>query len=230
MSFETLAPHYTWMEKVLAGGRLQRSRTAWLNELAGCKRILIAGVGHGHFLRVCAQRFPQAHFVSVDESDGMLAHARRGFEDDPRFSFIHASLPRWRPAPRSFDAVATHFFLDCFPPEELREVVDSLANGLTDRARWLVTDFSVPASGWRRQRARAIHLAMYTFFRPVTGIRARRVTPPDALLRHHGFELSGRTHRDWGLIQSDIWTRGSRATCSGDGSMSETTDNTDSHG
>lgn len=207
VSFERLAPHYTWMEKVLAGGRLQRSRTAWLKELANCNRILIAGVGHGHFLRACARSFPQAHIVSVDASAGMLARARRGFENDSRFDFIQATLPRWKPAPRSFDAVVTHFFLDCFPPDELREVVASLANGLSNPARWLLTDFSVPARGWRRQRARAIHLAMYTFFRPVTGIRARRVTPPDDLLRHHGFQLTGRAHRDWGLIQSDVWSR-----------------------
>jgi hypothetical protein len=51
MSFEKLAPHYTWMETVLAGRRLQRCRVAWIDALARCEDILIVGVGLGHFLR-----------------------------------------------------------------------------------------------------------------------------------------------------------------------------------
>jgi hypothetical protein len=49
---------------------------------------------------------------------------------------------------------------------------------------------------------------MYAFFRPVTGIRARRVTEPDALLRAHGFTLAKRRDSEWGLLRADLWTRG----------------------
>lgn len=211
MSFDLLAPHYSWMEKVLAGPRLQRARTAHLDQLAGCERVLILGVGHGHFLHACARRLPAAEIVSVDASAGMLAHAERRARAVPapeRLRFVHAALPAWRPARGAFDAVATHFFLDCFPPDELAEVVAALADGAHASARWLVTDFAVPPRGWRRHRARAIHAAMYAFFRPVTRIRARRVTPPDDLLRAQGFTLAARRTAELGLIQSDLWTRG----------------------
>jgi hypothetical protein len=49
---------------------------------------------------------------------------------------------------------------------------------------------------------------MYAFFRPVTRIRARRVTPPDDLLRTQGFTLAERRAAELGLIQSDLWIRG----------------------
>jgi len=211
MSFDRLAPHYTWMEHALAGPRLQRCRTTWLDALAGCEKILIAGVGHGHFLKTCAQRFPAAEIVSVDASAKMLAHAQaralRAAPNPGRLQFVHAALPAWRPEPARFDAVVTNFFLDCFPPDELRTVVGALADGLKPRARWLLADFAVPAHGWARHRARAVHATMYAFFRPIAGVRARRVTPPDDLLRAHSFTLERRRTSEWGLLHADLWRR-----------------------
>lgn len=209
MSFELLAPHYSWMETMLAGSRLQRCRVAWLDQLTGCDRILIAGVGHGHFLRALTRRFPQSRITSMDASAGMLARARRRAGTRAgRLEYVRASLPEWQPDASTYDAIVTHFFLDCFSPEQLSDVVDALAKAAKPSARWLISDFAVPAQGWRRQRARAIHAAMYAFFRPIAGIRARRVTPPDGLLRGHGFELVHRTSHELGLLQSDFWSRG----------------------
>ncbi len=215
MSFDVLAPHYTWLEAVLAGRRLQRARTAWLEQLTGCGEILIAGVGHGHFLRRCARRFPQARFTSVDASAAMLAraeiHARRAGIEPGRARFIHATLPDWRPERRAFDAVVTHFFLDCFPPDELADVVEALAAGAGGAAVWLLSDFAIPARGIARQRARAIHALMYGCFRRVTKLRAHRLTEPDPLLAGHGFTLLGRRTSEWGLLRADCWVRGGPA-------------------
>ncbi|HVS53133.1 MAG TPA: class I SAM-dependent methyltransferase [Opitutaceae bacterium] len=211
MSFDLLAPHYTWLETVLAGPRLQRCRVAWLDELGGCRDILIAGVGHGHFLKRAAQRFPQSRLTCVDASAGMLRHAERRARaagiDAQRLEFVHAALPAWRPARDRYDAIVTHFFLDCFPPEELREVVAALAGAARPAARWLLADFTVPPRGLARQRARAVHALMYTFFRRVAKLRARRVTEPDALLRAQGFALARRKTSEWGLLHSDLWLR-----------------------
>ncbi len=211
MSFDLLAPHYTWMERALAGPRLQRCRTAWVDQLAGSERLLIAGVGHGHFLRACARKFPRLEITGVDASAGMLrqaeAQARRESLDLGRLHFVHARLPAWSPPSATFDAIATNFFLDCFPPEELSAVIATLARGLKPRALWLNADFAIPAHGWRRQRARAIHAAMYAFFRPIAGVRARRVTEPDAILREHGFRLAKRRASEWGLLRADLWVR-----------------------
>jgi ubiquinone/menaquinone biosynthesis C-methylase UbiE len=212
MSFDRLAPHYTWMERALAGPRLQRCRTAWLDALAGCETILIAGGGHGPFLRACARHFPHLEIVNVDASARMLAHAqaraRREQLDLGRLKFVHASVPEWRPAEAYFDAVVTNFFLDCFPSDELPAVIATLASGLRPTAHWLNADFAVPARGWARHRARVVHAMMYAFFRPITGIRARCVTEPDELFRAHGFTLARRRVSEWGLLHADWWTRG----------------------
>ena len=209
VSFDLLAPHYTWMEAVLAGRRLQRSRVTWLHALAGCRDILIAGVGHGHFLLQCARRFPAARITSIDASAGMLRHAQRraarGGANPERLAFVHAEIPAWAPVPGAHDAIVTNFFLDCFPPTELATVIDALARGARPGARWLVTDFAIPSGGLARTRARAVHALMYGFFRRVTGLRARRLTAPDPFLTAHGLRLEGRRHSEWGLLQADLW-------------------------
>jgi ubiquinone/menaquinone biosynthesis C-methylase UbiE len=211
MSFERLAPHYTWMEVVLAGGRLQRCRLAWLETLAGCESILIAGVGHGHFLQRCVQRFPRAHITSVDASAGMLRRARHRTQAAgarmAQLSFIHAALPEWKPPMDTFDAVVTHFFLDCFASKELGAVVRTLSRAARPKARWLISDFAVPAYGVARQRARVIHALMYAFFRRVADVRACAVTDPGALLQTEGFALTGRKSAEWGLLHADCWER-----------------------
>ena len=212
MSFDRLAPHYTWMEAVLAGRRLQHCRVAWLGALAGCSDILIAGVGHGHFLSRCARRFPRARITSVDASLGMLRRAeQRAIRTGARrenLTFVHAALPDWTPAPARYDAIVTPFFLDCFAPAELDAVIATLAAAARPRAAWLVSDFTLPARGVARLRAQAVHGLMYTFFRRVTRIGARRVTPPDASLAAHGFRLAGRRSSNWGLLHADLWRRG----------------------
>jgi ubiquinone/menaquinone biosynthesis C-methylase UbiE len=210
MSFDLLAPHYRWMERVLAGPRLQRCRTTWLAELAGCRNLLVAGVGHGPALGRVLAAHPRLHVTCVDASAGMLAEAersaRRAGLDRRRLVFVHARLPAWRPAVR-FDAIATHFFLDCFPPEQLRAVVAGLAAVATTDARWIISDFAVPERGLARLRARAVHGLMYGFFRTVTRLPARRLTPPDPYLTAAGFRLRGRRTSEWGLLQADLWER-----------------------
>lgn len=211
VSFDRLAPHYDWMEALLAGRRLQRARTAWLDALAGRTHILSVGEGHGPFAVACARRFPSARLTCVESSAGMIARARRragraGLTAD-RINWLQAEVPAWIPPAGAFDAIVTHFFLDCFPPAELAVVIAALARAAKPEAVWLVADFAVPARGPARWRAQAVHALMYRFFRLATRLPARRLTPPDDVLRTHGFTLVGRRSFEWGLLQSDHWAR-----------------------
>lgn len=211
MSFDRLAPHYRWMEWVLAGEKLQRCRTAYLDRLSGATNLLMAGEGPGRFLVACCRRLPAARLTVVEASAGMLREARRRLAREglapERVRFVQANVLDWSPTPQGFDAIATHFFLDCFPEEQLSEVVAHLGRLAAPRAAWLLADFQVPAHGLARHRARAIHALMYAFFRATTEIPARRLAPPDESLRAHGFTLIERQTSDRGLLRSDFWRR-----------------------
>ena len=208
MNFDRLAPHYDWMEAVTAGGRLQRARTHWLDALTGCRNVLSVGEGHGRFATAFLARFPSAHLTCVEASPGMMAVGQRRTRPwKERVRWECAEALAWQPG-RKYDAIVTCFFLDCFPPKTLAQIVDHLAAAAEPNAVWLVTDFSLPESGLPRLRARAVHALMYAFFRLVVGLPARRLTPPVAVLRAHGFKLQSRHDSDWGLLRTDLWRRG----------------------
>jgi len=205
MNFDRLAPHYDWMEAVSGGGLLQRARTAWLDELRGCRRILSVGEGHGRFAAACAAQFPAAELTCVEASPGMLARARARNPAAP-IRWHCADVRDWQPA-GSYDALVTCFFLDCFPPDQLARVVAKLAACAAPDASWLVVDFAVPDRGFARWRARAVHALMYAFFRFAVRLPAQRLTAPDDLLRAHGFQLAGRCGLSRGLLRADLWRR-----------------------
>jgi hypothetical protein len=118
----------------------------------------------------------------------------------------NVDLLDWEPD-GPFDGIATCFFLDCFPPEALATVIARIANCAASNSCWLIADFSLPARGPALWRARAVHSLMYAFFRRVVGLPAQRLTPPDALLEAHGYQLVGRRDFDWGLLRADLWRR-----------------------
>jgi len=212
MSFDLLAPHYRWMECLLAGEKLQRCRTAFVQAIPRPQRVLMLGEGNGRCLVELLRAYPEAHFTCVDASQRMLDRARvrvqaRGLGDE-RIQFVHADVAGWQATPpEQFDLLVTHFFLDCFRADQLARIIPCLAASAAPGAHWLLADFREPASGVARWRARGILRAMYFFFQRDTGLPASRLTPPDAFLQRSGFALRERTLSEWGLLHSDLWQR-----------------------
>jgi ubiquinone/menaquinone biosynthesis C-methylase UbiE len=211
MSFDLLAPHYRWMECVLAGNKLQACRTTFLEEVADRKNVLILGEGNGRFLLNCRRVLASAHVTCVDASSRMLRSAQKRLArhglSSHEIEFIQTDALRWKPDPNSFDLIVTHFFLDCFRADQVEQLVRTVAGAATSNAEWLLADFQVPVAGWRRFRARTIHLLMYAFFRAVTGLPAKTLTCPDPFLAANGFVLRSRRLREWGLLHTDRWTK-----------------------
>jgi SAM-dependent methyltransferase len=209
--FNALAPHYGWMESLLAGRKLQRCRGAFLRAVPAPRRALVAGPGHGAFVAELLQAYPQLSCTCVDSSPGMLqatrARLREAGLEESRAEFIRADLLEW-PAPEGeFDLIVTHFFLDCFRPEQLERLMPKLSASAAPKACWLLADFQEPAAGPAKWRARAILEIMYVFFRWAAGLPASQLTPPDSLLARQGFTLGQRRTFDWGLLHSDLWIR-----------------------
>lgn len=207
MTFDRLAPHYDRLEALTAGARLQRARTHWLDELAGCRHVLSVGEGHGRFAAAFLARFPDTKLTCVEASPGMIAVARRRTQPwADRVQWVRAEALAWQPGER-YDAIVTCFFLDCFPPDTLASVIRHLADAAEDQAKWLVVDFALPESGPARWRARAVHVLMYAFFRFAVALPARRLARPDGLLAAKGFRRTQRREFEWGLVSAEVWTR-----------------------
>jgi ubiquinone/menaquinone biosynthesis C-methylase UbiE len=212
MSFDRLAPHYRWMEWLLAGGKLQRCRTTFLDLLPPVRHALLLGEGNGQFLREFLRKQPAARVTCVDASPRMLkeAEGRARCPSAPQIApitFICCDVAEWEATPGEFDLVVSNFFLDCFRPEQIELIAEKISAALTEDARWMIADFSEADRGWRKWRARMILRAMYWFFRHATNLPANRLTAPDAMLARNGFQLQARRTFEWGLLQSDLWVR-----------------------
>jgi ubiquinone/menaquinone biosynthesis C-methylase UbiE len=203
------------MEWVLAGDKLQRCRAAFLQVIPVPSNVLLLGEGNGRFLAELLRRHPEARFTCVDSSARMLECARarlraQGWGGNA-VQFVHADILDWSPPREQFDLIVSHFFLDCFRPEQLEEILPCIAAAAKPEARWLLADFREPPSGWAKWRARLILRSMYLFFRWFTHLPAECLTAPDALLAQNGFVLRERRLFEWGLLHSDLWARGERA-------------------
>jgi len=212
MSFDLLAPHYRWMEFILAGGKLQRCRTAFLDEIPAARNILLLGEGNGRSLDECRRRFTGARITCIDASEAMLVQARRRLAsrklDANQVEFIHADILNWTVSDENYDLIVTNFFLDCFRAEQLEQIISRISAVTAPGANWLVADFQL-ASGWAsRIRSRVILWSMYLFFRTATRLPAKKLTSPDSSLERAGFGLHRRTESEWGLLHSDWWVKG----------------------
>ena len=206
MNFDRLAPFYRAMEFMTAGGKLQQCRTAFLHEIPTPRRVLIAGEGHGRFLPECVRKFPDAHITVLDSSGEMLAIARRK-TNSQQVQFILADMLEWNGPPGSYDLIVTNFFLDCFSEDTLPMVVSKLGDLATPQAHWLLADFRVADGSAARLRSRAILALLYFFFRLTCQLQARKLIPPDGLLKAAGFTRQRSQLSEWGLLKSEWWLR-----------------------
>jgi ubiquinone/menaquinone biosynthesis C-methylase UbiE len=216
MSFDRLAPHYRWMETILAGRKMQICRTEHMCRIVNPRRVLMLGEGPGKFLEAFCRRFKTCEITCIDSSRRMLALAEERLRavsfPHGQIQFVHADIRSCDLPSASFDLIVSHFFLDCFQSEELQHLIPKISRSAMPQASWLLADFGLPETGIRRVRARAIHSCMYLFFRITTGLSARTLTPPDKFLRTGGFTLLHRTTYNLGLLHSDLWSLGADTT------------------
>jgi ubiquinone/menaquinone biosynthesis C-methylase UbiE len=207
--FDRLARGYRALEFIAFGRDLERSRFAFLGRLSGCRDILLLGEGDGRCAERLAALAPNARILCVDSSPGMIARASERFSeaDSGRVSFVCADALSFSPEARSFDAVATLFFLDCFDSAEVASIVGRIAPALRPGASWLFTDFSLPRAGFARLRARAWLAVLYTFFRWGTGLRVSSLPPSEEILESAGWSRADCREFQGGMIRSAVFRR-----------------------
>ena len=211
MNFDRLAPHYHWLERIFAGGLMQRCRTALLDRAKNSRHALLVGEGTGRFLTELLRGNPEIKVVCIESCAGMIRQAQRrlGREriNPERVQFEQTDVFDWVPPVEKFDLVVTNFFLDCFRAGQLQKLVPLLSASTTADAAWLLADFRIPECGWRRWRAKIILASLYACFKISTSLSASRLTPPDPFLASAGFALIERRMANFGFAHADYWRR-----------------------
>jgi spermidine synthase len=205
MKIGRLAPLYRWIEYAAFGRALELRRFAFLPHIASARRVLILGEGDGRTLERLLTVAPIARFDVVEISPEMIALARKRTGNSGRIAFRcgDARTENW--TTEHFDAIVTHFFLDCFSEADASRLIRQLANALTPGGMWLVGEFAIPNTRWRRLHAQLWVWTMYRFFRITTGLSAKSLPPIEALMTDAGMLRVKQEKQRNGLIISEIW-------------------------
>lgn len=209
MSFDGLAPYYRIMETLLVGTVLQRCRARFLPQTRHCRRALLLGEGPGRFLVELLTSNARIEVVCVEQSPRMIEESKRALRQSrigsSRVQFVQMDALKGLPPGGPYDLVATHFFLDCFRPEEIERLILVVADNVLEGTIWLNSDFQIPKQGWPRYRAVLLLKLMYSFFRRMTGIPASSITDPHELLLQAGFRLSDEQLDNFGFVHAGLW-------------------------
>jgi SAM-dependent methyltransferase len=206
-NFDRIARPYRWLEYFSFGPMLERCRFYRIAQLASTRRVLVLGDGDGRFLARLLAANPALHADAVDQSAAMLrllGQRVAAVGAASRVRIHQADALTFRPDEGPYDAVVTHFFLDCFSTGEVLALAESIRPRLTPDAVWIVSEFAIP-HGVAGLPARSIVAALYAAFRLITGLRTRRLPNYAAALGRAGFTLQEQKSFLGGLLVSERW-------------------------
>jgi len=209
-NFDSLARVYRSLEFLAFGRDLERARFCLIDQLAGCREILVLGEGDGRCLAQLVRAAPAARIHCLDASAAMLACAEArlaGSEAHDRVTFERADILAVTLPPARYDAVITCFFLDCFTADQVAILATRVNQSLRGKAQWLFADFALPPRGIARLRARVWLAMLYTFFRWQIRLRTSVLPPSEDLIQQAGFAAKASRTFQGGLLRSVLFER-----------------------
>jgi ubiquinone/menaquinone biosynthesis C-methylase UbiE len=209
VNFDRIARPYRWLEYGSFGPWLERCRSAQLVHLTGARHALLLGDGDGRFLARLLAAHATLTADVVDSSHAMLRILdrrvrRSGRQARQRICLHHADALEWNPT-RSYDLIVSHFFLDCFFPGQLEQLLDRLLPYAVPGARWVISEFAIPPSTLVAHLARGIVGLLYRAFGLLTGLRVRALPDYGTALRRRGLLPLHDCRYLAGLLRSQVW-------------------------
>jgi ubiquinone/menaquinone biosynthesis C-methylase UbiE len=211
-NFDRLAGPYRWLEYLTFGPWLARTRCAFLPQLAECQNALVLGDGDGRFTARLLIANSTVRVHAIDASPAMLrALVRCAGPHAARISTQLADARFWRPErielrDQEYDAICTHFFLDCLTTTEIQSMAKAVRPLLSPSAVWVVSEFAIPRGLFGRFLARPLLWGLYRVFGVLTGLTVRTLPDHELALRVAGFSLRERQTGLAGLLVSELWS------------------------
>ena len=197
-SFDSIAPWYDALAKLVFGKSIKASQVYYLQELPTKGRILIIGGGTGWILKEVLKVRPELEIDYVEASQKMIDLARKN-ESSHRVNYI---LTRELAIPElEYDAIITNFFLDVFDKDNLITVMSKLRGHLKRGGVWLCTDFKNTEKVYHKVLLKVMHL----FFRRVSNLEARELQDFERQFETLSLERVGSNSFYGGMILSNVY-------------------------
>lgn len=210
INFDRIARPYRWLEYMTFGPWLARCRSTQLGNLTGAHHALLLGDGDGRFLARLLQAQPALTADVVDSSHSMLRILdrrirRSGSFGRQRICLYHADALEWS-AGGSYDLIVSHFFLDCFFPDQLEQLFDRLLPHVLPGAQWVISEFAIPRNVFAAYLARGLIALLYRAFGVLTGLPVRALPDYATSLLRRGLVPSHDRRYLAGLLCSQVWS------------------------
>jgi SAM-dependent methyltransferase len=207
-NFDRIARPYRTLEYLTMGRILEQTRFHYLAEVASATNALVLGDGDGRFLARLLATAPHLHATAIDISPRMLELLRNRCEAATsnaaqRLRTIQIDALAFAPT-ETYDLVVTHFFLDCLSQADLDTLVSRITPSLAPNARWLISDFRVPA-GTLAIPASIFIRSLYLAFRALTGLRTATLPDHHASLTRAGLTRIAKHELLGGILTTEIW-------------------------
>jgi trans-aconitate methyltransferase len=205
VNFDPVARPYRWLEYMTFGPWLERCRGAQLAHLTSARRALLLGDGDGRFLAQLLSTSPNLTADVVDSSPAMLRILSRRVGRENRICLHRADALAWKPTGH-YALIISHFFLDCFFPDQLEQLFDRLLPHTPPGAQWVISEFAIPGNAIAACAARGIIALLYRSFGLLTGLPVRTLPDYTTLLLRRGLRPSCERRYLAGLLCSQVWT------------------------
>jgi ubiquinone/menaquinone biosynthesis C-methylase UbiE len=204
--FNHLARIYRWMEWLTFGPFLHRCRKTFLSSLQQQRRGLVLGDGDGRFTARLLRENADIILDVVDASEAMLSQLSNRADSNAYRIHTHTADARtFQPPHHKYDLIATHFFLDCLTTSEVKSLASRLHRHAAPGARWVISEFAIPANLYGRAVARPLISALYLAFGLLTSLRIRELPSHRVALTQSGWSLVYQKKHLAGLLISEMW-------------------------
>ena len=206
-SFDNLARHYQFLERMLFGDQLNLARRKAFDDLLiHPQKILLIGDGDGRFCQDILTTHADVDVVSIDSSSRMLDQARERLIDAnlnlKRVEFIEEDVRLHHFPKNEYDFIALNFVLDCFGQEDLDALLPRIEASLKPTGYIGYSDFAIPnRSIFSRFFAKIVVSLLYIAFRMTTDLQANRL--PN-ITWSKVVHLVSRNERLGGMIISEL--------------------------
>ena len=162
------------------------------------------------FWRACWQPTPPSPRMSSTPAIPCCGFSTAAFAGPARklasaFALHHADALEWNPT-GSYDLIVSHFFLDCFFPDQLEQLFDRLLPHALPGAQWVISEFAIPRNALAAYLARGLIGLLYRAFGLLTGLRVRALPDYATALRRRGLVPSHDRRYLAGLLCSQVWS------------------------
>ena len=186
-NYDLVAGVYDKLAKLFIGDALHRSQVYFLRCIPKNANILLVGGGTGRILEeISVANLPGLRIDYVDASRKMIAIAKSRDTGDNKVNFIHQQVIEFV-SDIPYDVIITPFLLDNFSEPTLQKVFNHLHQKLKPEGIWLYTDFQVKNK--RAYLQQSVLFVMYSFFRIVCNIEAKKLPDIVSRFNYYGYQL-----------------------------------------